>query len=321
MHSVCSSESENLLVHNTSANLSTSCQQRSVFSCLHHLCLPSKATILILAWTVIVGILYLENMVLAAILVLQYPQPQAILSTYYPLPYAVLAIVMMFYPLSGFIADVCFGRLKTVLFSLIILLICNILLLLGLLLTSTISHANYHTILQNQGILAVILMILSLLTFVVGVAGYQANFIQLGLDQLFEAPSHYLGLFIHYAIWAFNCGTVLVFISPIVYCSEIRDKHRILIPAIQTVITIIFITLLWISFWKRRVFHSEPGHQNPYKTVYNIIKFVKTHGYPLRRSAFTYSDDFVPSRLDVAKDRYGGPFTTEEVENVKTLLR
>ena len=30
-------------------------------------------------------------------------------SEYEPLPYAILAIVMMFYPLSGFIADVCCG--------------------------------------------------------------------------------------------------------------------------------------------------------------------------------------------------------------------
>ena len=44
--------------------------------------------------------------------------------------------------------------------------------------------------------------------FVIGLAGYQANFIQLGLDQLFEAPSQYLGLFIHYATWAFHTGSI-----------------------------------------------------------------------------------------------------------------
>ena len=34
---------------------------------------------------------------------------------------------------------------------------------------------------------------------------------------------------------------------------------------------------------------------------------------------FTYGE--VPSRLDLAKNRYGGPFTTEEVEDVKTFGR
>ena len=79
--------------------------------------------------------------------------------------------------------------------------------------------------------------------------------------------------------------------------------------------------MLIISCWKHRWFYSEPGHQNPYKTVYSIFKFAKSHKYPLRRSAFTHCDNYIPSRLDFAKERFGGPFTTEQVENVKTFLR
>ena len=50
------------------------------------------------------------------------------------------------------------------------------------------------------------------------------------------------------------------------------------------------------------------------------MNFVRKHKYPLRRSAFTYCDDHIPSRLDFAKERFGGPFTTEQVEDVKTFL-
>ena len=39
------------------------------------------------------------------------------------------------------------------------------------------------------------------------------------------------------------------------------------------------------------------------------------------RSAFTYCDDEKPTRLDFAKERFGGPFSTETVEDVKTFLR
>ena len=52
---------------------------------------------------------------------------------------------------------------------------------------------NYNPT-QNQGILVIILVSCSLLSFVAGLVGYQANYIQLGLDQLFEAQSQYLGL-------------------------------------------------------------------------------------------------------------------------------
>ena len=38
------------------------------------------------------------------------------------------------------------------------------------------------------------------------------------------------------------------------------------------------------------------------------------------KSAFTVNKDH-PPRLDLAKRRYGGPFTTLQVENVKTFYR
>ena len=55
--------------------------------------------------------------------------------------------------------------------------------------------------------------------------------------------------------------------------------------------------------------------------VCGVFKFAKSHKHPLRRSVFTHSDDYIPSRLDFAKERFGGPFTTEQVENVKTFIR
>ena len=76
-----------------------------------------------------------------------------------------------------------------------------------------------------------------------------------------------------------------------------------------------------ISYWKHQWFHIEPGYQNPYKTVYSILKYSKSHKHPLQRSAFTYSENYIPSRLDFAKERFGGPFTTEQVENVKTFFQ
>ena len=55
------------------------------------------------------------------------------------------------------------------------------------------------------------------------------------------------------------------------------------------------------------------------KIVYGILKFAKSQKHPLQCSAFTFSETYIPSRLDFAKERFGGPFTTERVENVKTF--
>jgi peptide/histidine transporter 3/4 len=169
----------------------------------------------------------------------------------------------------------------------------------------------------------IVLAFLSLFTFIIGLAGYQANFIQLGLEQLFEAPSQYLGLFIHYAIWAFQSGSLsLIFISFLMLCSQgsMNRKTFNLALAATVLFTMLMAVLLLIGCLKRQWFHIEPGCQNPYKTVYNVIKFSKSHKHPLQRSAFTHNDDYIPSRLDFAKERFGGPFTTEQVENVKTFF-
>ena len=55
--------------------------------------------------------------------------------------------------------------------------------------------------------------------------------------------------------------------------------------------------------------------------MYNVLNFARKQKYLLQLSAFTYGDNYIPTRIDFAKERYGGPFTTEQVESVKTSLR
>ena len=57
------------------------------------------------------------------------------------------------------------------------------------------------------------------------------------------------------------------------------------------------------------------------KTIYQVLKFAAKHKAPLNRSALTYWEENIPSRLDLGKSRYGGPFTTEQVEDVKTFFK
>ena len=39
-----------------------------------------------------------------------------------------------------------------------------------------------------------------------------------------------------------------------------------------------------------------------------------------RRSAFTYWEEDIPPRIDLGKSKFGGPFTTEELEDTKTFF-
>ena len=136
--STCSNSSElSQLINNSRRNNSLFRQKGSVCPpSLKHLCLPSKAAVLILCWTAGAGVLYHMFLFLLASVLLDRSTVKLHhnnVSIYYnTIPYAVLAVVMMFYPLSGFIADVCCGRMKTIVVSLIVLLMCSIFLLLGL---------------------------------------------------------------------------------------------------------------------------------------------------------------------------------------------
>ena len=55
--------------------------------------------------------------------------------------------------------------------------------------------------------------------------------------------------------------------------------------------------------------------------MYKVFSYAIKHKHPRQRSAFTYCEDEIPSRIDFCKSKFGGPFTTEQVEDVKTSIR
>ena len=170
------------------------------------MCLPSKAAILIILWTAIVGVMYYFTLAIVVIAVYTNPLTVTSIPEYTSLIYAILALAMIFYPLSGFLADVCCGRLKIVTLSLCLLLICGLLMCFIeiIALAVNLESVHYYSFIQNFHERVIYrflfnLVLITIVLFIIGLAGFQANYVQLGLDQLFEAPSKYLALFIHYA--------------------------------------------------------------------------------------------------------------------------
>ena len=52
-----------------------------------------------------------------------------------------------------------------------------------------------------------------------------------------------------------------------------------------------------------------------------MLNYARKHKYPETHSALTYREEDIPSRIDLGMSKYGGPFTLEEVEDVKTFFR
>jgi peptide/histidine transporter 3/4 len=295
-----------------------------------HLCLPSKAATLILFWTAIVGVAYHTVLVTTVMLIDIKPLSSTVsISVNGTIPHAILAIAMMFYPLCGFVADVCIGRLTAVIISLCSILtfaiiVCFVEILVLATKLHTITYYDFSLILRSEGIFACILILASLMAFIVGLAGYQSSMIQLGFDQLLDAPTKYISLFIMYAVWAFNLGSIILITAvPFLLCSKPTSSiARGILLVHPFIIAIILGLLLMIGRWKRHWFDREAlCRDNPYVTIYKVLNFARKHKHPIRRSAFTFCENYVPSRLDFAKERYGGPFDTKQVESVKTFAR
>ena len=310
-----------------------SLRERLVHACIlpRPLCPPSKAAVLILVWSAIVGTLYslVKDFCLALGV---YGENFKLDGHKYHLnvflnvfvPYACLAFVLLLYPLSGFVADVCCGRYKTVLASLSILL-CSIgcfsfCCILELIRVDHRFNIPGHVLTFGE-YLMVFVAVVGFLLFIVGLSGFQANYIQLGLDQLHEASSISLSLFVHWAIWCGSIATPGLYVIFSVFACTRNHEMLITVLALPLFIFVLLSVTLAFSCWKRQWFYSEPGQHNPYKSVIRVLNFARKHKYPLRRSAFTYHDNEMPTRIDYAKERYGGPFSTAQVEDVKTFLR
>ena len=89
---------------------------------------------------------------------------------------------------------------------------------------------------------------------------------------------------------------------------------------LYVVATLIILSVsLVLAFRNKHWFIIDTARVSPYKVVYKITKFTFQHKVPLHRSAFTYCEDELPTGLDLGKAKYGGPFTTEKVKDVKTF--
>ena len=317
-----SSEESRPLLHPSAVTDESPSAQR--FGCQHltSICPPTKAASVLVCLAVVIGavqVIFTCVFVLVAIFVVGECISESLAIT---LSYLAMVIGVVLYPISGFLADVVFGRYRMIVVSVCCIVISFIFIFGGTTVLSLIYlRPLSHNFSQKQIIVLIILAILFCLTFGIGVVAYHANFIQFGLDQLMEMPIKSLSLMIHWMIWADNFGFALI----IPLASTILCHDRVAPVAVAIGVSILCFILLNLLFiilcCKRRWFHAEPGQHNPYKEVIKVLNFVRKHKYPLQRSAFTYCDDERPSRLDFAKERFGGPFSTEQVENVKTFLR
>ena len=243
------------------------------------------------------------------------------------------AYCFLSYPLLGYIADVSLTRYRTLKCSFIFVIVGFTFLSIGLILSlisisikkeSLFTRANSYI----QDIIATPLIAL----VTTGVGLFEANALQFGLDQLLEAPTPKLIAFIHWYYWTHNVVqlvTMYLIFGLIATEKTVNQLQPFEAQVIGDSVLSLLVAILGLAAVGSLVLlHKSKSHLyilkvglNPFKKIYRVLKYSWNHKVPEHRSAFTYWEEDIPRRIDLGKNKYGGPFTNEEVEDTKTFLR
>ena len=271
-------------------------------------CVCSKGILLLLTWSVLIHSFryYLYFELLSNVSAFQY---------LFIAVSVVQAVVFLLYPVAGLMGEVCLSRYKLMIVGTILALI-GIFTAVPTLTMAVINEENDYlgeTCKKNECMDYPLLVpaCVGLVIYQFGLGLFEANAIQFGTDQLQFASNEKLSVFVNWYFWSLHTTSI---ISPFIPFSGIS-------VAILGVFSFVLISIMLLCCCGcHSHFTTEPvGRINPVKHIFKVLNYARHHSQPVFRSAFTYGE--VPSRLDLAKNRYGGPFTTEEVEDVKTFGR
>ena len=252
------------------------------------------------------------------------------------LMHLVQGITLLFYPVLGLVADLKCNRYNFVKVSIILLSISSLLMVLfisALLALSVVNSQLVDPIPSYVWPLVAIVIIFIILSL----GMFDAVGIQFGMDHMVDASSDQISAFTHWYYWSMNIGIGIQALllmcglhiagSCVLHIKSIHQREQwevhaylyIFYPVI--LLQAVAVSAAYISVYKfKRYLTVEPAGGNPFIMVYKVLKYAWQHKCPERRSAFTYWEEDIPPRIDLGKSKYGGPFTTEEVEDVKTFL-
>ena len=224
-------------------------------------------------------------------------------SYYTDLPVLILLAVAV---LSGWLADIYLGRHKVVRAGLVLVWIGQLTVCIRVSLEEYLGPGHPEEVVHTVLLWAYYVLWYS------GSAAVLVNSVQLGIDQMPEASAEEITSFIHWF--------VLILHSAIYTGIVLKDYVESLY--VQLGFCVLLTLVLVSDFLLSETWIIDlPGSGNPFKGVYRVLKYAWKHKFPVQRSAFTYWEDEIPSRMDFGKEKYGGPFTTEQVEDVKTIFR
>ena len=223
-------------------------------------------------------------------------------------------LCFLLYPLMGIIAEVYCTRYKMILLGTYIQLVGAIIMIGTSFLIFFRPEVDFS--------ITYTMVVVPYALIQLGLAMVESNAIQFGSDQLLNCSSNELSSFIYWYFWAIFFGhglisCLLLILPAFLGFGESSGIIFMFISILQVISNTVVIVIAHTQLFKLEI---EPIGSNPVKLIKEVLVYVYRHPSPVNRSAFTYNNDQV-SRIDYCKTRFGGPFTTEQVEDVKTFFR
>ena len=218
----------------------------------------------------------------------------------------VVSLAFFSFPLFGLLADVWIGRYKAILIGIVLCFMSWIIGGIGLLV---------HQFYSYQTLLGIFYFIGGIFQ-AFGYSSFRANIIQYNIDQFVGASADELSTIIY---WHCISVPIIELLFYLLECFFINYYYLFIVNFIASGVSVSLV-LVSHSFLKHKL-ENISLIKNPIKLIVRVLCYARKHKYPENRSALTYWEEEAPSRLDLGKDKYGGPFTEEEVEDVKTVFR
>ena len=220
----------------------------------------------------------------------------------------VLILTALLFPIGGWMADAQIGRYRMIHYSIWTMWIGTIFIVAGEIFASVSDTYNKAI---KEYVIYVMFAIIAL-----GFGGFQSNIIQLGVDQLTDASSTEITSFITwYVLILFVSGITLQFTTECIVYMQPNDE----LYYVKALAVAFFLAVVLCSDF---LFHSWLVKEQIIINRFSLIPRVIRYAFKNRKLKYMVTvNNQAPSCLDVAKQTYGGPFTSEQVEDVKTFFR
>ena len=217
------------------------------------------------------------------------------------------------YPVGGFIADVYMGRCRVIHMSLWFYWIAFALLTVAHILQGLYNELHNASVLYTH-----ILPIAAYVFMILAAGGFEPTLIPFGADQLEAAGSNELSSYFYWYYFAIQLGPLLnIFVNSglsVLLPAQTADTMQVLATIIVTTCGLVLHKTLEHWYFKNII------RENCIKLVTKVLWYAARvkRRMPQYRRAFRYGEGKI-KRIDLAKRRYDGIFSGDQVEDVKTF--